>query len=438
MSRSSFVLVALLFVIIVTTGCGGAGPLVRPDAEPKTSLSGRIVSAETGDPIAGATVFLAGTTYQDTTGARGAFALEGVPSGSYVVAGNLTGYSPAVKRVTHTAGETGTKRSSAGPAQDKQETVLALSAGGGPTKGKSEASSVSGLDSAVVEALPPATAEAVDAMQRRIDELESRVALLSRQLRQIQEARRGSALLSMKEEDLETFKDYFLGQNREGCRLLNPEALTFQQADEEPYVILKASAEQPLSIVNRQLGYRLQVVLEELRVVSERIGESVSGAFAAGFKPMKPEGEDQTEEWRQERQTAYQGSFLHLMRALAAQRLESEGFVLESKRTVEQTTNAAYEEQIQRSSRWLSVEDASRQVTDGRRSHVKRLQLKGEYRVQNEDDGSDETWRLVVKEAGARFTTFGQPLSAEAIQKRGYQEVRPVCQLLPTDYFPPQ
>ena len=63
-------------------------------------IAGNVRDAVTGDPLAGANVFLRGTVRGTTTGPDGTFRLRSIPEGVYVVVASLIGYESAAFPVT--------------------------------------------------------------------------------------------------------------------------------------------------------------------------------------------------------------------------------------------------------------------------------------------------------------------------------------------------
>jgi len=322
--KQFFWICALIFVAATIAGCGSAGPLVKPDAAPRSPLTGRVVDAASGQPAAGVKVFGAGTTYRTTTDGRGAFSLSGVPVGTHEVVAHQPGYTPIAKTVPH------------GP-QTGREVVVRLSTTTetrGPEGGPAAAS-----DSTALSSLPPAATRALKAMKQRVDQLEARVALISRQVDLLRDEQRGTALLAMNEEDLDTFKQFFLGDDREGCRLLNPGVLS-EPTDGERGTLLRATTDQPLEVLNRRLGYRLRVVIDAFSVAEAEDEYSVFGDALVSFEALTPSGEDEAERWREARLDAYRGSFTHLLRALGAGRSEDENFSLARPAQVNRQTSS--------------------------------------------------------------------------------------------------
>ncbi|MEM1268705.1 MAG: TonB-dependent receptor [Bacteroidota bacterium] len=70
------------------------------------TIEGRVVDAERGSAIPGASVALQGTTRGDATDANGDFRIVNVPAGSYTVAVTVIGFQTAREQVTVGAGET--------------------------------------------------------------------------------------------------------------------------------------------------------------------------------------------------------------------------------------------------------------------------------------------------------------------------------------------
>ena len=71
--------------------------LVAQDAAPET-VQGRVVDAETGEPLAGAHVFLNGTTHGTTTDADGHYRLDRLPPGSHEIAASMLGFELQARR----------------------------------------------------------------------------------------------------------------------------------------------------------------------------------------------------------------------------------------------------------------------------------------------------------------------------------------------------
>src|SRR5688572_33269158 len=70
------------------------------------SIAGRVTEEATGAPVAGAQVFLSGTTRGIVTNQQGQFLLTNIPAGPHEVAVSLIGFAQAAQRVTVTPGQT--------------------------------------------------------------------------------------------------------------------------------------------------------------------------------------------------------------------------------------------------------------------------------------------------------------------------------------------
>lgn len=65
-----------------------------------SSIKGRVIDSQTGDPLLGANVLLVGTSLGASTGLDGHFTITNIPPGTYKVRTTYIGYEPFVKEVT--------------------------------------------------------------------------------------------------------------------------------------------------------------------------------------------------------------------------------------------------------------------------------------------------------------------------------------------------
>lgn len=79
--------------------------LLQAVAYGQSTISGRVADAETGEPLAGANIFLAGTTFGDAADTSGQFAISGVPAGPYELIASRVGYETRKIRLTAPAGQ---------------------------------------------------------------------------------------------------------------------------------------------------------------------------------------------------------------------------------------------------------------------------------------------------------------------------------------------
>lgn len=122
-------------------------------------------------------------------------------------------------------------------------------------------------------------------------------------------------------ERLRRFKRLFIGESgyAQRCTLVNPEVLRFEK---KWWGKFEASAQEPLVIENRALGYRLTYFLKEF----EERGNVVRWDGEPLFEALTPEDSLQRAQWRKNRLQAYRGSLRHFLRALLDGRLKEEQF----------------------------------------------------------------------------------------------------------------
>jgi predicted small lipoprotein YifL len=356
-------LVVLVLLVLGTAGCGSAGPLVKPEAVPHSPMNGRVVDAASGQPAAGVSVFVAGTTYRATTDGNGSFTLPRVPAGTYELAARQPGYATATTTVPH------------GPEADR-EAVLRLSVTGAPSSASGEEDSQAS-DAPDASALPPATAQAMDEMRQRVEQVEARLALISRQVGLLRDEQRGTVLLAMNEEELDDFKRFFMGKDRENCRLLNTGVLSFQPTGQQESILLRVTTDQPLEVLSRRLGYRLRVVIDEFSVAEAEDETAILGDALVSFEALTPSGEDVAERWREGRHEAYQGSFTHLLRALGAGRSEDEGFSVARPAEVRGRTSQGITGRSYTTTTWFLLRNMEERLYATEKPYVKRMRLDG-------------------------------------------------------------
>jgi hypothetical protein len=124
---------------------------------------------------------------------------------------------------------------------------------------------------------------------------------------------------------LAQFTDNFIGmsQNANQCRLLNPQVLSFDQTAET----LTVTAQEPLLIENKALGYRIKFQLEYFTYTYASYLVSYEGDPV--FEPLIAKDSVETQRWNENRRKAYLGSTMHFGRALYRHQLVQEGFVMQ-------------------------------------------------------------------------------------------------------------
>ena len=124
------------------------------------------------------------------------------------------------------------------------------------------------------------------------------------------------------DQQLEKFEEFFLGAtpNAEHVEILNPEVLDFAEHDGALY----ASASEPVMLVNRALGYRIEHHVHQFIVDGDETwqdGESF-------FTEMTPASEEEADRWTENREKAYNGSAHHFFQSMMQDRTRQEGFLV--------------------------------------------------------------------------------------------------------------
>lgn len=124
-------------------------------------------------------------------------------------------------------------------------------------------------------------------------------------------------------EHFEEFKKQFLGttDNAEQCKILNPHALDFDYDSEQNELTATASA--ALIIQNKALGYKITYQLNSF-TMNYRSGQLYFDG-AAFFEDLKG-GSHAVKRWKANRQQVYQGSLMHFLRSIIANKVAEEGF----------------------------------------------------------------------------------------------------------------
>lgn len=122
---------------------------------------------------------------------------------------------------------------------------------------------------------------------------------------------------------LNKFERLFIGtsERADHCTLLNPEVLSFET---RWWGRFEATARAPLLIENRALGYRIRYHLTDFRAS----GGTVRWDGEPYFQPLTPRDSAEAAAWSANRRAAYAGSMRHFLRALRADRLHDEGFIV--------------------------------------------------------------------------------------------------------------
>jgi len=115
------------------------------------------------------------------------------------------------------------------------------------------------------------------------------------------------------------------GPNAARCEITNPDVINFQFDPKTS--IMQAAAPQPIHIVNRGLGYDVQLSISEFRWnTKEDFGYFLVYPL---FAPLQPASAEESNVWRANRRTAYDGSLQLFFRSVYDGKTDEEGFVMQ-------------------------------------------------------------------------------------------------------------
>jgi hypothetical protein len=123
-------------------------------------------------------------------------------------------------------------------------------------------------------------------------------------------------------QQIKTFIKNFLGEssNAKSCTITNTNLLEFSTRQ----TLLEATTNDFLVIENKNLGYKIRYLLRNFRFNSGTGITSYDGESL--FENMEGTPEQQ-QEWKVNRQKAYDGSFMHYLRSLYANTTREQGFL---------------------------------------------------------------------------------------------------------------
>jgi hypothetical protein len=237
---------------------------VFPQAVPTAILTGTVFDDSTSAALDNANVFLNQTTLGSVTDERGRFEIRNVPLGSYELVASRLGY----------------QMSSIG--------VLVTQSNPEPLK--------------------------ITLWPRSIEMNEVAVAATEPRDWKVQ---------------LEKFKTSFFGESElaREVKLLNPEVLDFESDEHGSFI---ASARAPLEIENRPLGYRIRFILVQFKVGgidnSGRTPEIFQMRGFSQFTELKPNGSEDLQAWKKNREKSYEGSLRHFLSCVFRRRATAAGF----------------------------------------------------------------------------------------------------------------
>ena len=374
----------LLTLVVTSLGCSSTQPLA---SEPglRVEASGRLVDAVSGQPLARATIRVGRTHQHTTSDSTGAFTLPEVPLGSHDVMVVAPAYGTSVQ-------------------------FLIVSE--------------EGIVNDAVFRLPrlPSTDDAAASEEGAADENRQPKRAVPR-----------------------VFERLYLGSPRfPECTLTNPSTVGFTTEVRGNAEVMRVTANEPLVIENRWLGYRVHVALQGMVMIRRRGGFTMLHENIAAFEDLTPRDDEERKRWRKNRREAYRGSLQHFLAALAVGRAVKEEFRVYAGTSVENTMTLAT-----MSRRTVAIEvDPFQYVSPTVYAFARVLRFPGEWRitfasnVYKEDTDfqgirmGDQTSWIRLREGLAPFTVRGDLFDSNSLRLAGYWAVRRVCQLLPHGYQP--
>lgn len=232
------------------------------------------------------------------------------------------------------------------------------------------------------------------------------------------------------------FRREFIGQTdfAQQTEIENPFIIDFSENEKGNLV---ASAPQALEITNRALGYRLYVELDAFNWTNNMGGYY---KIYPKYELMEPKGQDQQEEWVENRRETYENSLQHFLMSLYHEKLNDNQFTIENPSKLIQLSEAE-----------TKFEVMSRpNVPEALASTVKGYKLTGELRViygQTQNvvgpRGGNFTFQSERSELvpNTKKQTFfvdnkGNLLNPISLMVRGYWSRYRLADQLPSNYAP--
>ena len=257
--------ILLLTLVAPSLGCSSTQPLAS-DPGLRVEVSGRLVDAVSGQPIARATIRIGRTHQHTTSDSTGAFTLPEVPLGRHDVMVVAPAYGASVQ-------------------------FLIVSEEGVVNDAVFRLPRLPSIDAAASE-------EGAADENRQPERAVPRV-----------------------------FERLYLGSPRfSECTLTNPGTVDFTTEVRGNAEVMRITASEPLVVENRWLGYRVHLAIEDMVMIRRRGGFTVRHENIAAFEDLTPRDEEERKRWRQHRRAAYRGSLQHFLTALAAGRAVKEEF----------------------------------------------------------------------------------------------------------------
>lgn len=133
-----------------------------------------------------------------------------------------------------------------------------------------------------------------------------------------------STLTKQKKQWQDIFLKQFLGSsdNAYACEVANTGAIVYDYSAKENKLTVRAY--EPILIFNESTGYLINCFLDDFTIDFNNNSTHWSGYLF--FKPLTTKSTVTEEEWKYNRESTFQGSFMHFIRSAINDKLKQEGF----------------------------------------------------------------------------------------------------------------
>lgn len=226
---------------------------------------------------------------------------------------------------------------------------------------------------------------------------------------------------------LKRFRTLILGdtENAKYCKIINPELLSFEEDKVKDTFI--ATAEGPLKIDNRALGYQITLHLKQFNLKAESSLLHTSGHLL--FTVLKPENEKENKKWKENRLKAYKGSIRHFFVSLVSNNYWNDGFQI---RNPPLLTKGYTSFKI----------DINALISQGDKTHERKMFFQDYLEVSySEDKLADRryrkySWLKLKRGVPVIINTWGLAYNNDDVTQYGYWAEQRLADELPWDYVP--
>lgn len=208
------------------------------------------------------------------------------------------------------------------------------------------------------------------------------------------------------------------------CEIVNPWVVSFD-GDKNKF---SASAQEPIEIVNRALGFKMKMDLNSF--YQESLIFQYDGYFQ--FELLEPKSEKEKANWESNQDIAYEGSIAHFLRSVLNDTWQSEGFILQ------RIQNAKAQNFMGVKSTWIGKDDLKEFMEIRPNGDDFQLFIKRPFLIsyQNEYfEGNPQTSSIVNNRTKAAiFDSNGVLADPSSLIISGYLIQEGISTLLPTDY----